>query len=32
VGTHTAQVLTDLGYTPDEINAMDASGAIYVRK
>lgn len=32
VGTHTAQVLKDLGYTPDEIDAMDASGAIYVRK
>lgn len=32
IGAHTAKVLAELGYTEEEIAAMDASGAVYVEK
>lgn len=32
VGTHTASVLSELGYTEEEIAAMDASGAVFTKK
>ncbi len=32
VGTHTAAVLAELGYSQEEIAAMDASGAVYTKK
>lgn len=32
VGTHTASVLAELGYTEAEIAAMDASGAVFTKK
>lgn len=31
-GTHTVQVLRDLGYTDEEIAGMEAAGAVYARK
>ena len=32
VGTHTASVLAELGYSAEEIAAMDASGAVFTKK
>lgn len=32
VGEHTAKVLAELGYTTEEIAAMDANGAVFVKK
>lgn len=32
IGTHTAEILTRLGYTEAEIATMDESGAVYVKK
>ena len=32
IGAHTAKVLAELGYTEEQIAAMDASGAVYMEK
>ena len=32
IGEHTAKVLCELGYTEEQIAAMDASGAVYMKK
>ena len=32
IGEHTAKVLSELGYTEEQIAAMDASGAVYMKK
>lgn len=32
VGTHTAAVLAELGYTDEQIAALDASGAVFTKK
>lgn len=32
VGTHTAAVLAELGYSDEEITALDASGAVFTKK